>query len=249
MLRSCFPLSIHRQLARLARSMGAYSGVRRVYISAWKKSMFYYLLHCFKTRIIFRGLDWGVIGCCRGKILEVLRNWPEKSIQVIVVTDGERILGLGDLGCQVRFLPCRMISMLLFMLILYWCNCKLLFEIFIGHGNPRRKAFFIYRPWRTSSICCKHSITHALFQLQIPLSYFSCSYFIEDINSKLGFIWCHFLSFRRVGCSMVYIQFAVLTNHNWCGDEQWEVAGWWVLHWAKATESYWPSKTSPPPQE
>jgi malate dehydrogenase (oxaloacetate-decarboxylating)(NADP+) len=62
---------------------------------------------CQEYGHIFRSTTQGLFIAAqeKGNMRKVLKNWPYKDVRIIVVTDGERILGLGDLGVDGMGIP------------------------------------------------------------------------------------------------------------------------------------------------
>lgn len=47
----------------------------------------------------------------RGQMSAMVYNWPHDKVDVIVVTDGSRVLGLGDLGANGMQIPIGKLSL------------------------------------------------------------------------------------------------------------------------------------------
>jgi malate dehydrogenase (oxaloacetate-decarboxylating)(NADP+) len=61
---------------------------------------------CLKFGHIYRGPRGMYLSMTRrGKVKDVLENWPQKDVRFICVTDAGRILGLGDLGANGMGIP------------------------------------------------------------------------------------------------------------------------------------------------
>lgn len=68
---------------------------------------------CQKFGLMFKSLPRALYITLedRGRVFRILKNWPERNIKVVVVTDGEKVGAVGDLGVQAVGVPISKLSL------------------------------------------------------------------------------------------------------------------------------------------
>jgi malate dehydrogenase (oxaloacetate-decarboxylating)(NADP+) len=133
----------------------------------------------------------------RGRIRKLLDEWPHKDVGIVVVTDGSRILGLGDLGANGMGIPVGKLALyvvgagfhpattLPVLLDVGTNNQKLLNDpVYMGEKNPRLTGAEYYSFLDEFILAVKDKWPHAVLQFE-DFSNDHCFELLDQYRNKV----------------------------------------------------------------